>query len=338
MRSMKLNLILGCVAVATLIVVSSCSEDNPPPKAGITFEITELEVFESDGTISSFHPLIGSQFPGAPTTTGREVLIKVVSDKPLSENAVIGITFAGTANKNSTSNPIGDYDVVGSSENIIIEKGETSAFIKLTLFEDYGFEATSTIDYETVIITLNDVISGPAIIGDDDEFTLTINEDDALVLLDWTDKNLNVDMDLFLWIGDEIWDISLNEGTESEGVLIPAGLPNETYGMSYTYWGGESDNLEFTVDIINFGGTLNGLPDPLSFTGVYTSENINEWSDDTSPNYKGDPQIVQTMVKNGMNYSNISNITVPLDGSRIKKTSEVISKGQRGKYQNRFSN
>jgi hypothetical protein len=316
---MKLNLLLGCVAVAALVVMSSCGDDDPPPKAGITFEVTGMEVFESDGTVQSFHPLL---FNGA---TGVEIQVKVVSDKALDENAVIGFTVSGTATKNSSSNPVGDYEFVASSENVTLEKGATSALIKIKVFEDVEFEIDEDDNlFETIILNLSSVVSGPAVIGDQDTHTITIKEDDIVVILDWDvgdGTRGDVDMDLLLQLENELVRGSVSEGNDFEAMNIPGGFPPGTYGLSYTYYSGTSDDLEFASIMFSTVGTLNGTQyvypdaDPLIFIANYTLENINEWDAEGAPF----PKIVQTMVKGGINYTNISQITVPVDGgSRIK--------------------
>ena len=104
----------------------------------------------------------------------------------------------------------------------------------------------------------------------------------------------------------------------SEAMNIPAGFPDGTYGLSYTYYSGTSDAVEFTVDMFNVGGMLNGVnrgDTPLTFVGNYGLANINAWDD---PLTGSDPLIVQTMIKGGFNYASISDITEPPSSSRIK--------------------
>lgn len=318
-----------------MVVMSSCGDDDPPPKAGITFEVTELAVSESDGMVASFHPVLGSTLPGSPTTTGREIEITVVSDKPLDDVAVIGISISGTATANSATNPIGDFEVVGSSQNFTIQKGATSAVIKIRLFEDYAFEIDDDDNlFETIVITLSSVVSGPAMIGDQNTHTLKINEDDIVVILDWealdrpdpTDDEYrgDVDMDLLLYIGNDVVRGSTSVGNEFEALNIPGGFPPGSYGLSFPYYSGSSDELEVVSLMFSTSGTLNGesyvypIDEPLVNLADYTLQNQNVWDDEDDPGYKGPPQVVQTMVKSGINYTNISDITTPVDGSRIR--------------------
>ena len=72
------------------------------------------------------------------------------------------------------------------------------------------------------------------------------------------------------------------------------------------------NNLAFTVDMINLGGTLNVTNQELSFAGHYTLVNINKYNETLV-----DPKIVQTMVKSTYNYASITQITTPGSGSRM---------------------
>ena len=51
------------------------------------------------------------------------------------------------------------------------------------------------------------------------------------------------------------------------------------------------------------------------FSETYTLDNINEWDNEDTGE---DPQIIQTMVKNQLNYTNVSGIAKPATGSRIR--------------------
>jgi hypothetical protein len=329
---------LGIVALAGLMLIISCSKDDPPPKSGIRFEITELEVFESDGTIDSFHPDL---FTGA---TGRPVVVKILLDRAPAEAIILQYSLSGSATR---INPAGPYNVndfsiteglntIVGTDKITIEKGATEATIIVTVFEDYDFEIDDDDNlFEEVIIRLVSVVSGPAQIGEQDTFTLKIKEDDIVVILDWEaldNENSelgyrgDVDMDLLLHFDNEIIWGSVSDGNSYEAMNIPAGFPAGTYGLSYTYYSGTSDDLDVYSLMFSSGGTLNGnkyvfpIDDPLVFSGHYTLENINEWGE-SSP-----PKIVQTMVKNGINYASISNITAPPDGGSRKKFSAMLEK------------
>jgi hypothetical protein len=316
-KSMKRNIICAALLLAGLPFLNSCKDDEPKP-AGITFETTDEEILESDATIKSFHPVIWQSLSGSTTgATGREIKIRIVSDKPLADNVIIPFTLDGTATKNSSSAPVGDFEI--TSNTVTMEKGASEAFITFTVFEDLELEDG---DAETVIFTLGS-ISGAGKVGTQNVHTVKILEDDAIVDLKWSAASSDsVDMDLFLWLGSNILDASQAVGSAPETVSIPAGLPNGTYGMGYTYYSGKLNALTFTVDITNLGGKLNNGTSPLKFTGNYTLNQINRYDADLPTEkghqfYKGQPVIVQTMVKNGFNYQNVSGITPAADRSRI---------------------
>jgi hypothetical protein len=313
--------LLTLTTVAGLFFLTSCKDDEVP-KSNLVFDEIAMEVKESDGTPASFHPLL---FDNA---TGREVAVQLTLDRPLAETSVIAFSVEGTAKTNSTTNPVGDFEIKENAKNITIDKGETSASILIQLYEDEGFEIDNNDNlFETVIIKLTSVVSGTAIIGTDDTFTLKITEDDAVVFLDWDDGDNvappdrgDVDMDTYLFLDGQTVAGSAESGSAAvEAFNIPAAYPNGTYGVSYTYYSGTSDALKFFSIMFNFGGTMNGgtynaFNGPaLEFTQDYKLVNINKYDEPGAP----EPIVVQTMTKNGFNYSNITQITKPATGSRM---------------------
>ena len=214
-----------------------------------------------------------------------------------------------------------------ATQNLTIEKGASEVTIPVTIFEDFDFELTKKKElneadslFETIELTLTGVVSGPIKLGDQTSYRLKVNEDDAVWILQWgtdgTDDPGDVDMDLlFTFDGDIVWGAASE--ADFEAVNVPAGFPAGAYGLSYTYYAGSSDDVDFAVGIFSTSGTLNGTSytypedDPLIFEGHYTQANINAWSD-TSP-----PLVVQTMTKAGLNYSGISDINEPASGSRM---------------------
>jgi len=335
---MKINItrILLGVVLAFSLGLSACKDDEEPEIAGISFEADAEEVTESDGSPVSFHPLIWESISGLKTAMGREVKVKIALDRPMPETSVISYSIAGTATRNSSS-AIGDFEVNGN--NITIEKGASEAFISITLFEDTELEyddaslTENEIPYETIVITLESVVSGSVKLTDEKKtYTLKVLEDDVILGLDWNIGNDNdhgdVDMDLFLWLDGELLTNSATPGNDPEFLSIPAGLPNGTYGMSYTYYSGSSNAVFMSVGMLNFGGTLNGATNEVEYTKTMTLDNVNRYdaSEEGSEgheNYKGQPMIIQTMEKNGLNYTNISEINLPESGSRMGSTTSV---------------
>lgn len=320
---MKIKSIVGFLIIGGSLLLSSCKDDEPA-KSGVSFEISEEFLKESDGTLESFHPLL------VQNATGREVEVKIQFDEPLAQSAVIEYSIGGTATKNSINNPVGDFEIVGNGENITVAKGATEASIIINVFEDFDFEVEEDDAdgfFETIEITIESIVSGPVKIGEQDTYVLTIYEDDAVIFLDWLALDDgdgttpgDVDMDLLIWLDGEVAGASDSPGTDPEGIAIPAGFPDDAYGMSYTYYEGTSDDIEFTVGISNLGGTLNVNDQELSFTGNYGLININKYDEEGAP----DPQIIQTMIKSGYNYTNLTDINEPLEGSRVKHSGQSL--------------
>jgi hypothetical protein len=322
---MKIRSIGGLLLLAAIpFLYSACGEDEPTP-AVIGFANATEEITESDGTITSFHPLVWQSYSGETGATGKEFLVTLTLDKPAAQTSVISFTVGGTATKNSAAQ-IGDYAVDGTT--VTIEKGESEVTIPLTIFEDLNFEINddNTLS-ETVEITLSSVVSGPVKLGEQTTYTLNINEDDAVWILEWgtdgTDSPGDVDMDILLTFdGQVVWGAASED--EYEAVNVPGGFPNGTYGLSYTYYSGTSDDVDFVVGIFTTSGTLNGnqytYPEenPLVFSGHYTLANVNEWNYDTSP-----PIVVQTITKNGINYTGTTDISEPASGSRTGFPSQL---------------
>jgi hypothetical protein len=327
---MKLHYLLGAMGLFALLGISACGDDDPPPKTGITFELESFTTLESDGTLTSFHPdLVNGG-------TGRDVTVKIVLDRPLTETTVLQFSVSGTAVRtNPSGSAVNDYalkeglNTIVGTDKITIEKGAAEANFIITVFEDFSFEVNDDDSpLETVIVKLTSVVSGNAELGLADTYTLNIEEDDAIIIHQWYVNGTNgfgdVDMDLFVWLDGELVNSSTydnSSGTRTspyEGLFIPAGFPNGTYGVSYNYYSGTSDN----VDVVSLmWGRLNGKVYPyfnvtsgnvLSFTAKYGLVNINNYIET-----EVDPLVVQTMVKNGIAYSNISQISVPVSGSRI---------------------
>lgn len=329
MRSRLIGMLL---LIAPVAIMMSCGNDEDPP-SGVSFELVSENINESDGTVASFQTTSGG---------GIEKKIKIVFDRPMAENAVINYTVTGTANKKNVTDSNGntsgyDYYLDGrnakDTETLVVNKGDTEAYITLTIFEDGEFEVdtedASGNYIETVVLTLSSVVSGPAALATDNlTYTLNILEDDALFVLSWEalDSKNDVDIDFVAKTGGVVANASASESTDGtlasggEGFILPGGYPAGTYNFSYPYYSGTSNNVKFTVYMLNTAGTLNGKSYPysgstaLSFSGVYTQANIHKYSD--FDNFTDVTYSAQTLVKSGINYTTISSITVPASSSR----------------------
>jgi hypothetical protein len=329
---MKRNFVLGLMGLAGLTFLSSCGDDEPTP-SGVSFELADQSTTESDGTITSFHPDLVQD------GQGKTVQVKLVFDKALPGQTVIKYKIDGTASKinpvpaSGSDFDVNDFDVAEgtnltlTTDELTIAKGATEAIINVTLYEDYEFEYdknvvnTEKVSYETIIFTMMSVVSGPAKLGTQVTHQINVTEDDAVFLLQWGTNNTtsagDVDMDLLFSLNNELVWGSASDGTY-EIVNFPAGFPEGQYGLSYTYYAGTSDDVDFAVGVYTTAGSVNGqrynygTANPLVFKASYTLKNINKWSE-TSP-----PKVVQTMTKSGINYTSFSAITVPADGgSRV---------------------
>jgi len=342
------------VLSGALFALNSC-KDDPTPNSAISFEKSEEATTESDGTVKSFHPLIwqsyANQSGATGTATGREFKVKLVLDRPVAETTVINYTLSGTAKKNSAS-AIGDFDVDGTT--LTIDKGASEAYITLTLFEDFNFFEFNDNDdlFKTVIITLGSVVSGPATISTTNNvYTLTINEDDLFIALEWnvdssgkaTTTALDVDMDMLLWAGSSLTGIGSSYSQTADkysskvGVeyfSIPGGFPNATYGLSHIYYSGTATSLPFYVLFMGKVGSTTYSPDkPLVKSQTYSNANINKYDDATVGKT---PQIVQTIVKNGLNFTTVSDISLPSSGSRMSESALMIFPKKSSFNQNTF--
>ena len=303
--SLKLSWIPSMIVVVGLMVISSCKDDEKP-KSKMSFAVTEVEALEDDGTIE----------------------LKINIDRAVSETVVLSYTLEGTATEFKAQTG-GDYEISPAGGTITIAPGATEAIVEITLLPDQSFEFDDEegVNYETVILTLTSIVSGPGeiVAGEGTQTTLYIYEDDMLVFLNW--EATGVDMDLLVWLDDPndnpdqgLLFVSpaqvgggVTEGTESpEAVLLLSQLIDTDFGFSYVYYDGAVEPLDFTVDFLNFGGTLNEGEGELSFNGTYQLDNINKWDEEGAPT----PAIVQTVTKAGRNYTNLTDITEPETGSR----------------------
>lgn len=294
-----------------MMFVSSCKDDEKP-NSRFSFAESEIEVLEDDGTV--------------------ELVINI--DRAVSETVVLSYTLEGTATEFKAATG-GDFEISPAGGNITIAPGATQAVVQIDLLPDQNFEVnfTEEIAYETIILTLTDVISGPGeiVAGEGTQVTVYVFEDDMVVFLNWDagdGSTGDVDMDLMVWIDDPEDDpdrglLLLNSefvgggvtpGTDPEAVLLLSQLLDTNYGFSYVYYGGTATTVNLEVQFINFGGTINGGEATATHTATYGLDNINAWDQEGAPL----PIVVQTVTKAGRDYIDLSAITVPDMGSRSR--------------------
>lgn len=294
------TLLSSLSALALLVFVSSCKDDEPPAPAQLSFASPSATVNEADGLIE----------------------VEVVLDKPAAEDFTVEYELDGDAIDAATvgEDEAHDYEI-NEDENdygeIDIAKGATSGKIQIQLKSDFDIE-----DPETIQISITNVDSDKIEITRDDDTEITIEQEDGLAIrLGWAETS--VDLDLLVRVG-ETTDTWLGVITGSlyghpEIAFIPNAFGDAAFGMSYTYYSGAVEPLNFTVDFIELiDGEIEPQANWQTFTAQYTLDNINEWEDLSTT------QVVQTFTRSGDNWTNFTEISVPATGSRIG-TSKVPS-------------
>jgi hypothetical protein len=336
---MKMKFLLGALALGGIAMLNSCKDDEVPV-AGVNFELAEQEVTESDGTVASFHP--DEDEDGV----GRVIPVKLVFDIPLAGDAVFKIDVDGSARQTSNSTESNDFALEAQGDmltvdgtNVTVLKGASEAILNVRIFEDYLFELEEDsetnedgIPYETVEITIESVVSGPIKLGEAVTHVVKILEDDSYIYLDWSVDNTespgDANLDLLVYINNNYAGRSVSSTTANpyELIVIPGGFPATTYGLGYVYKTGSSNDVDFRVELANYGGTYTkaagGSGAVLQFAGTYGLVNRNDYP---APSASALPNTnkTQTMVKNGLNYTGVTELSIPASSSRVKPATAV---------------
>jgi hypothetical protein len=248
--------------------------------------------------------------------------IAVQLDKAATQDVTISYTLGGTAidsvtaiEKESTS----DYYVNVQPEDLgklVIPSGQTSANIEIQLYTDFEFE-----DDETIEITLN--ANNDVQVGTNNKITITVEQQNGkLIALIWDDPAYtDVDMDLVLWAGESVdqlgvLSLSANAGTtpKLEVVFIPSEVTDGTFGLSHNYYSGSADPLKFEVHFADYtDGVVEAEGTREIYTATYTAANKFPWFDNQEW-----PQVVQTFKIVDGAFTDVTEITVPTSGSRLK--------------------
>ncbi len=213
-----------------------------------------------------------------------------------------------------------DYYIDGTSGQLTINAGETSGVIRINVLSDFILE-----DDETITLTLKP--STGVTVGTTPEIVITVQQEDGrIVILDW-DPEDDADMDLFGWFKVETSYIYLFNsafaGTEGpEARFIPnlfldaigeQGFSTIEFGMSYVYYEGPDDPIEFASIIADFAdGEVEPADQREVKTATYTSVNKNPWDTEAGTDF----EIAQTFTYTAGAYEPVSDITVPASGSR----------------------
>lgn len=253
-----------------------------------------------------------------------EVIVEISLSNPASQAITVNYTLTGTALDTvfaaTQTQPIPpqfwDYYIDSeTSGQLVIPQGASKGEISVQILTDFQFE-----DSETIIITLDNATG--ATIGTNKVTTINVEQQDGkIIALVWDDVYTDVDMDLFLWIGDDVSDLffvasSTNPSVTQrvEALIIPANIDDVAFGTSYTYYEGTADPMEFEAHFADFvDGVVEDEADRDIYPGSYTLANINRWDEDDAPA----PAIAQTFEKNAGQFVNITDpIVAPATGSR----------------------
>lgn len=245
--------------------------------------------------------------------------VEVQLDKPAGSDLIVEYEIDGTAidtvygASQNIPSQFWDYHINGTSGEILIPKGKTTGKIEVKIYVDFRYELD-----ETIIFRLT---GGNGVqVGDNDEITITLKEQDGkIIALFW--EGTGVDMDLFMWIGenhDQYFGLVSSNfaGTNPpEAVFIPDGITDGAFGLSLVYYSGNVEPLEIEVRFRDFkNGQMEPQADWDVYTATYTLANRNPY-DQTG----NEPQVVQTFKKVNGEFVDISDIQVPSSGSRQRQ-------------------
>lgn len=207
-----------------------------------------------------------------------------------------------------------DYYIDGVSGEVEIPAGSSTGKIRVEPVSDLTLENPGTI-----VITLVPS-EGVTVSSTASEHTVNVlQENGKLIWLQWHTDYTTVDMDLFHWIkqGDDYGLINLDtdvgyDGEEGEFVFFPTAGGDGEFGLSYTYYEGDEDPMEFTAKFIDFTDGDLLLEDSITYWAQYTEANINAWDQNGAPQ----PKIAQTYTVDGNGEYTINEIVVPDEASR----------------------
>lgn len=275
---------------------------NDDEQITASFAATTMTVNESDGDSEEY------------------LKVNVQLDKAPSQDVKVTYTLGGTALDSLTASiedePLSDYYIHGVVGELIVPAGQTSAAIEIQLFTDFVFE-----DDETIEITLTE--SNDVKVGTNKTMTITVEQQNGKVIaLFWENAAYtDVDMDLFLWAGPsydelQVLTLSANAGAtpKLELVFIPTQVTGGYFGLSHNYYQGSADPMSFEVHFIDYvDGVIEGVGTREVFEATYTAANKFKW--DVEQQW---PAVVQTFRILNSQYTDITEISVPASGSRLR--------------------
>jgi len=210
------------------------------------------------------------------------------------------------------------YVAGGTYGKITIPAGSTTAKVQLMIYSDFLLE-----DDELIEMTLTSVSAGGTL-GTNTKYTVTVAQEDGKAIgLVWEDTYKDVDMDMFLWVGEDeaslrIAAFSFNESVtvRQELLFIPKAITDGfdlTFGLSFVYYSGTANPMNFESHFVDFSdGEFEANETRDIFSGTYSLANLNKWDDEATGK---DPQVEQVLTTVSGVYD-IGDITTPTTGSR----------------------
>src|SRR5258706_10327622 len=238
MRKYSILFVAGVVLSLVSTMLSSCKKHHETPvKPKLSFTEATKTVKESDGSID----------------------ITMILDQPAPEAISIAYELSGTATDKVSAGTTSsfDYEITSGYLETKIKKGETGGTITIKLYSDFALE-----DDEIIEISIKSVDSDNIEITREDNIKITLQQEDGLLVgLEWPapTATANADMDLILRVGanTSTWDGVLTGSAQGsftgpEYIFIPKVADYPAYGLSYTYYDGTLDPLNFVVSFIDF--------------------------------------------------------------------------------------
>lgn len=281
-----------------------------------SFPVTTMTVNEDDGTDGLTQVAVQLD-KVAPIDITVQYEIKIDLNDPQRNDAIDSL-FASQYTPQPIPSPYYDYYIHGTKGQVVIPAGSSTGNIEIQIYTDFMFE-----DDETIEITLTG--SSAAQIGTSKTMIITLKQQNGKVIaLVWDDAHTNVDMDMFLWVGEDTTNLTgilasaITAATtpRQELIFVPALLMDGALGLSYTYYSGTADPMNFEVHFADFDGVaVEDVATRDIFAASYTLANINPW-DQESGTFP--PVIAQRFVIGTGVYS-YGSIKVPASASRMKK-------------------
>jgi len=280
---------LICIALSSLMFTACKDEDVLEPQ--IIIELSASKVSE----------YLNSEY----------IRVDFKLSQPAPEDLFVDFSFSGNAIYGK------DY-IASTSDPLKIVKGESRVGMVIYLNDDDEHE-----DLESISLSINH-ISSFVNVTSPIESLIEIEDNDPesfKIELTWPTSNgepHQADMHLILWSTEAVYPIAYSafEGLIYETVNLQYSVEDGLYGLTYLYYSGAANNLEYSVKFTNPQGTISTIDDDGVITergntfiikGKYTLANLNT---------SNSVQIEHLFLKEGNNYLIEESIYIPTDGSR----------------------